>query len=294
MKVLVTGGAGFIGRHVVRGLTDHGHEVVVADRNEHGDVPTVQGDLTDPAVRARAVEGSLDAIVHLAAETSVLGSMQKPAWVHEVNVAATAGLLELAREREVGTFVMASTNAVVGAHDGTITEDLPLRPLTPYGSTKAAAEMLLSGYAGAFAIRTPCLRLSNVYGPGMLAKDSLVPRMFRAAATGGRVQVYGDGRQRRDLVHVHDVADAFVQASASWPSGPTIVGSGTSYDVLTLLSAAREACGRPIAAEHVSAMVGEMREVVVSPRRACGFGWRAEVDLVAGLRSTWADFDPES
>jgi UDP-glucose 4-epimerase len=108
------------------------------------------------------------------------------------------------------------------------------------------------------------------------------------------VQVYGDGRQRRDLVHVHDVADAFVQASASWPSGPTIVGSGTSYDVLTLLSAAREACGRPIAAEHVSAMVGEMREVVVSPRRACGFGWRAEVDLVAGLRSTWADFDPES
>jgi UDP-glucose 4-epimerase len=294
VKVLVTGGSGFIGRHVVRGLTEQGHEVVVADRNEHGVVPTVQGDLTDPAVRARAVDGTLDAIVHLAAETSVLGSMQKPAWVYEVNVAATSGLLELARERECGTFVMASTNAVVGAHDGTITEDLPLRPLTPYGSTKAAAEMLLSGYAGAFGIRTPFLRLSNVYGPGMVAKDSLVPRIFRAAATGGGVQVYGDGLQRRDLVHVHDVARAFVQALESWPSGPTIVGCGTSYDVLTLLNAAREACGRPIAAEHVSAKNGEMRAVVISPGRASDLGWKAEVDLFDGLRSTWADFDPAS
>lgn len=290
MKVLVTGGSGFIGRHVVRMLTDRGDEVVVLDREEHGEVPTVRGEMTDADVRERAVAPGTDAIIHLAAETSVLGSVRRPAWVHEVNVTATAGLLELAREREVGTFVMASTNAVVGQHDGTITEDLPLRPLTPYGSTKAAAEMLMSGYAGAFGLRTPSLRLSNVYGPGMLAKDSLVPRMFRAAAAGGGVEVYGDGRQRRDLVHVHDVARAFLDALVSWPSGPVIVASGVSYDVLDILDAARAACGRPIAAAHVPPKPGEMRAVQVSVQRAVELGWKAEVPLDEGLRSAWADF----
>jgi UDP-glucose 4-epimerase len=294
VKVLVTGGSGFIGRHVVRELLRDDHEVVVVDRVVHGEVPTVQGELTDPAVRDRAVDGSVEGIVHLAAETSVLGSVEKPAWVHQVNVEATAGLLELARERGADTFVLASTNAVVGEHLDVITEDLPLRPLTPYGATKAAAEMLLSGYAGAFGMRTPALRLSNVYGPGMLAKDSFVPRLFRAAAQGGGVQVYGDGRQCRDLVHVHDVARAFALALASWPSGPTIIGSGTSYDVLTMVDAAQEACGRPIAVEHVPAKQGEMPAVVVSNERAGSLGWKPEVELVEGLRSAWADFDPEA
>ena len=296
MKVLVSGGSGFIGRHVVRALVESGHDVVVADRVAHDgqpEVPSVLGDLRDVEVRDRAVTHDLDAIVHLAAETSVLGSVQRPALVTEVNVDVTAGLLELARERDVGAFVLASTNAVVGPHDGTITESLPLRPLTPYGATKAAAEMLMSGYAGAFGMRTPALRLTNVYGPGMTAKDSFVPRLFRAAAAGGRVEIYGDGAQRRDLVHVHDVARAFVLAVESWPSGPVIIGSATSYDVLTLVDAAREASGRPIEAEHVPAKQGEMRAVVVSHDHAATLGWKPEVGLVEGLRSAWSDFDPE-
>jgi UDP-glucose 4-epimerase len=291
-SVLVTGGSGFVGRHVVRTLIADGHRVVVADRQEHPDVPTVVGDLSDPGVRDRAVTDEVEAVVHLAAETSVLGSVQRPAAVHRVNVEATAALLELARERGVEAFVLASTNAVVGAYDGTFTEEVPLRPLTPYGATKAAGEMLVSGYAGAYGLRAPVLRLTNVYGPGMKDKDSFVPRMLRAAGRDGGVQVYGDGLQRRDLVHVDDVARAFALAVAGWPSGPTIVGSGTSVTVLDLLEAARAATGRAIPAEHVPAKEGEMPAVVVDVSRARSLGWAPTVSLAEGMATAWADLVP--
>ena len=296
LNVLVTGGSGFIGRHVVAALQANGHRVTVVDRVQFPDdaVPCVTGELEDPAVRERAVEAGTDAIVHLAAETSVLGSMEKPALVHRVNVDVTAALLELAREREVGAFVMASTNAVVGEIDGTMTELAPLAPLTPYGATKAAGEMLMSGYAGAYGIRTPALRLTNVYGPGMQHKDSFVPRMLRAAATGEGVQVYGDGLQRRDLVHVADVAQAFVLAAEGWPSGPVIIGSGVSPTVLDVFEAAREATGRPIEAVHVEAKPGEMRAVLLDTALARSRGWAPRLSLAEGLRAAWADFAPVS
>jgi UDP-glucose 4-epimerase len=297
MRVLVTGGAGFIGRHVVAALRTDGHQVSVVDRvafndPDGPDTTSVTGELEDPAVREAAVTDDLDAVVHLAAETSVLGSMERPALVHRVNVDVTAALLELCRQRGVGTFVMASTNAVVGAIDGTMTEQVPLAPLTPYGATKAAGEMLLSGYHGAYGLRTVALRLTNVYGPGMHHKDSFVPRLMRAAADHEGVQVYGDGRQRRDLVHVTDVARAFASAVLDWPSGPVIIGSGTSDTVLDLVEAAREATGCPIPATHVEAKPGEMPAVVVDTSEARRRGFVAQVSLVEGMRSAWADFTP--
>lgn len=294
LRVLVTGGSGFIGRHVVAALRADGHAVTVVDRMPFDDpgVHEVTGELEDSALRHQAVAAGTDAVVHLAAETSVLGSVHRPAHVHRVNVDVTAALLELCRERDVPAFVLASTNAVVGSFDGTMTEQVPLAPLTPYGATKAAAEMLLSGYAGAYGMRTPSLRLTNVYGSGMHHKDSFVPRLMRAAAESGGVQVYGDGTQRRDLVHVGDVARAFASAVVAWPSGPVIVGSGSSRTVLELVDAAREATGRPIGTEHVPAKPGEMPAVVVDVSRAAARGWRPEVSLVDGLRSAWADFAP--
>ena len=294
LRVLVTGGSGFIGRHVVAELRHRGHLVTVADRVEFPDpdVATVTGDLCQDDIRERAVTPGTDAIVHLAAETSVLGSIERPALVHRTNVEMTAALLELARECNIGAFVFASTNAVVGPRDGIITEDLPLAPMTPYGATKAAAEMLLSGYSGAYGLRTPALRLTNVYGTGMREKDSFIPRLLRAAAIGEGVQIYGDGQQRRDLVHVSDVAWAVAQAVSHWPSGPVIIGSGHSHSVQHLAQAAREATGCAIPGQPVAAKPGEMPAVAVDISLARSRGYEPAVSLAEGIRAAWADFTP--
>jgi UDP-glucose 4-epimerase len=293
-RVLVTGGSGFVGRSVVAELHRQGVDVVVADRDPFpGDgVTLVQGDLRDPAVRDRAVTGELTGIVHLAAITSVLMSAEQPQETYQNNVEMTQGLLELARERGTGPFVLASTNAVVGnVGTSTITEQSPLRPLTPYGATKAACEMLLSGYAGAYGMTTAALRFTNIYGPGMAAKDSFVPRLMRAALSGGGVQVYGDGKQARDLVHVEDVATAIVTAWQRGFSGTAIIGAATSVTVLDLIEAARQATGRPIPAEHVPAKTGEMPAVIVDISRAkTELDYRPRYELADGLRTVWADF----
>lgn len=292
-RLLVTGGTGFIGRRVVESLRAAGAAVTVADLVPYPDpaVPTVVGDLRQASVRYAAVDAGLTGIVHLAAVTSVLGSLREPARVHEVNVDVTAGLLELARLRGIGRFVMSSTNAVTGdVGDATIHEDLPLRPLTPYGATKAAAEMLLSGYAGGYGMTTCALRFTNVYGPGMWEKDSLVPRLMRAARTGRTIEVYGSGRQRRDLVHVDDAVAGLRHAWRTGHVGPLVIGSGRSISVLDLIDAARRATGTDLPARHVAAKPGEMPAVVVSIDRARGLGYRPSVDLDDGLAGVWDEF----
>jgi UDP-glucose 4-epimerase len=293
-RVLVTGGSGFVGRSVVAEFRKHGVDVVVADREPFpgGGVTHVPGDLTDPAVRDRAVTDDLAGIVHLAAITSVLRSAEQPQETFASNVAMTQGLLELARRRGVAPFLLASTNAVVGnVGTATITEDSPLHPLTPYGATKAACEMLLSGYAGAYGMTTCALRFTNIYGPGMAAKDSFVPRLMRAALTGGGVQVYGDGRQARDLVHVEDVATAVVTAWQRRLIGTAIIGAARSVTVLDLIEAARTATGAALPAEHVPAKTGEMPAVIVDVSRArAELDYRPRYTLADGLRTVWEDF----
>ncbi|HEX5407268.1 MAG TPA: NAD(P)-dependent oxidoreductase [Pseudonocardiaceae bacterium] len=293
-RVLVTGGSGFVGRSVVAEFQRRGVDVVVADRDPFpgAGVAWVPGDLTDPAVRDRAVTADLDGIVHLAAITSVLRSAEQPQETFQNNVEMTQGLLELARTRGVAPFVLASTNAVVGnVGTSTITEHSPLHPLTPYGATKAACEMLLSGYAGAYGMVTCALRFTNIYGPGMAAKDSFVPRLMRAALSGGGVQVYGDGKQSRDLVHVEDVATTLVNAWQRRFGGTAIVGAATSVTVLDLIEAARTATGAPLPVEHVPAKTGEMPAVIVDTAKACAeLDHRPKYELADGLRTVWDDF----
>jgi UDP-glucose 4-epimerase len=292
-RVLVTGGAGFIGRRLVRALTAAGHDVAVVDlRPYSGDgVEMVTGDIRDDAVLARAVRPGTDTIIHLAAITSVVDSIDDPVGTYQTNVAATASLLELARTTGVTTFLLASTNAVVGnVGDETITERSPLRPLSPYGATKAAAEMLLSCYAGVYGMTTCAMRFSNVYGPGMQQKDSFIPRLMRAARDGKGVQVRGDGSMVRDVVHVDDVVQGILAAWRAGHIGPVILGSGQSVSVMDMVEAARSVTGAPLPVEHVPVGPGEMPAVLLDTSVARGLGYVPGYDLKSGLATVWPEF----
>ena len=294
-RVLVTGGAGFIGRRVVRALLAEGHEVTVADLRAFPDpeVRSVVGDLCDPDGPARAVRPGTDAIIHLAAFTYVVASVADPVSTYRLNTDATARLLEVAREHEVGTFLFASTNAVTGNVGGaTITEQTVLRPLTPYGATKSAAEMLLSSYANCYGMACASLRFSNVYGPGMTEKDSFVPRLMRAARDGEGVQVRGDGSMIRDLVHVDDAVQGVMAAWAAGYTGPLILGAGRSVTVNEMVTTARRVTGAPIPVEHVPVGNGEMPAVVVDISAARAIGYRPVIDLETGMATVWPDFNP--
>lgn len=294
-RVLVTGGAGFIGRRVVRALMAEGHEVTVADLRAFPDpdVRSVKGDLCDPGVPERAVRPGTDVIIHLAAVTSVLASVNDPVSTHRLNVDVTARLLELAREHDAATFLLASTNAVTGnVGSSVISEQTVLRPLTPYGASKAAGEMLLGAYANCYGMTGAALRFSNVYGPGMSEKDSFVPRLMRAARDGDGVQVRGDGTMMRDLVHVDDVVQGVLAAWRARHTGPLILGSGHSVSVNEMVATARKVTGAPIPVEHVPVGNGEMPAVVVDISAARAIGYAPTHGLESGMATVWPEFDP--
>jgi UDP-glucose 4-epimerase len=293
-RVLVTGGSGFIGRHVVADLIGAGARVKVVDLVAHPDpsIDVVQGDIVDPDVLAQAMAGGIDAIVHLAAVTSVLKSIEHPHLTYRTNVEGTNALLEAGREAGATALVFASTNAVTGPmEEPAITERATLKPLTPYGATKAAGEMLMAAYTASFGLRCAILRLTNVYGPGMQAKDSIVARLMRSIRLGGTFEIYGDGTQVRDYVHAADVT-AGVRLGLTTPewAGPVVIGSGRSLSVLEVVDAVRRVTGAELTVTHGPARAGEMPAVIVDPSRARSLGWSPQFSLEQGLVGVWQEW----
>jgi UDP-glucose 4-epimerase len=293
-RILVTGGAGFIGRHVVAELLREGARVRVLDLEPHPDptVDAVRGDIACPEVVAAALKGGCDAIVHLAAATSVLRSVERPELTYRTNVAGTQLLLEAGRRAGVRALVFASTNAVTGPMSApAISETAALRPLTPYGATKAAGEMLMSAYTASYGLRCVALRLTNVYGPGMQAKDSIVARLMRAIRLGSTFEIYGDGTQVRDYVHAADVTAAVRLGleREEW-TGPVVVGSGRSLSVLEVLDAVRRVTGAELHVTHGPARPGEMPAVIVDPSRARALGWEPRYSFEEGLAGVWEEW----
>ncbi len=295
MKVLVTGGAGFLGHHVVRALRARGDEVVVADLAPFAfEVPGIveqRGDLREQAAIDACFAHRPDAVVHLAAITSVLKSVSDPVGVFASNTEMTQRLLEGCRQHGISRFVFASTNAVVGdVGFDTITASLPLRPLTPYGATKAACEMLMAGYSGSYGVITSANRFTNIYGAEMQLKDSIIARMMKAALAGEGIEIYGDGTQVRDYVYIEDAVNSLLLGLELETSATFIVGGGRSVSVNELHQMTVAATGCEISATHIAPKPGEMPAVIVDISKSKDAGFVPTWSLERGLDATWSSF----
>lgn len=302
-KVLITGGCGFVGVNLVDYLRRNTSlDIVVLDNESVGRrqylepyaVKFVQGDIRD-AGRVEAAVAGASAIVHLAADTGVIGSVEKPMANFAANVEGTMTLLEAARRASISRFVFASTGgAIIGEIQPPVHEAMVPRPVSPYGASKLAAEGYLSAYAGAYGMKTIALRFSNVYGPRSYHKGSVVAQFFKDVLAQRPITIYGDGSQTRDFVHVEDICHAIALAlTVPQAGGVYQLGSGVATSVNTLLEAVRLTV-QPRQMPSVSYRpfrAGEIRHThsrIDKARAELGFAPRA--NLADGLRQTWEWF----
>ncbi|PWU22842.1 UDP-glucose 4-epimerase GalE [Candidatus Cerribacteria bacterium 'Amazon FNV 2010 28 9'] len=214
MNILVTGGAGFLGKPLCRALRTHGHTVKVLDKKENTEFPTVIGDILDEAKVATALEG-IDVVFHLASFIEAGESVQKPYEYTQNNVLGTVILLETMRKQGIKTMIFSSSAAVYGEPlQVPIKEDDRTMPINPYGMTKLAMEALASSYSYAYGFTCVALRYFNLYGPGEdhEPETHAIPRFIQQIREGTQVTVWGNGEHQRDFVYVDDIVDAHIKA----------------------------------------------------------------------------------
>ena len=301
MKVLITGGAGFIGSHVVDRCVDAGHQVAVVDDLSTGNrqqvnsaarlhVVDIRSAALDDVFRAETP----DAVVHLAAQASVARSVANPSLDAQINVLGSINLFEGCRRAGARRIVYVSTGgAGYGDTDVIPTpEDHPSRPVSPYGTSKVAAELYLACWEALHEVRGVVLRLANIYGPrqdpqgeaGVIA--IFTDRLLR----GEPCIINGDGLQTRDYVYVGDVAEAARLALERIEvTGPVNIGTGVETSVVTLFERVRAAAGSAGKAQHAPARPGEQRRSLLDASRARRLlDWVPRVALDEGLRRTIA------
>ncbi|MDA0699742.1 MAG: NAD-dependent epimerase/dehydratase family protein [bacterium] len=309
-SVLVTGGAGFIGSHVVEALLARGRQATVLDGLSTGrtenlpDDPRVHlvvGDVADPRALADALRGCRW-VVHLAATASVQHSIDDPIGSHRVNYEATLRLLEGARRSGVERIVYASSAAIYGdAQQPPVDELGPLDPQTPYAIDKLAGEQALAFYRRVHGLQGVALRFFNVYGPRQ-RDDSpysgVISLFQRRVRCGEAVTVFGDGGQTRDFVYVADVAHAVVELLLRPEAPPATainVGSGRATSVLDLMDAVESTVGARLARSFAAPRSGEVRHSRANVERLRGaLGWIPTTTLETGLRRCSAVAAPPS
>jgi len=298
-RALVTGGAGFIGHHLVRRLIADGYEVCVLDnfatgrreRLEGLDVDLVEGDLRSYERAHAAVRGA-ELVFHLGALPSVPRSVQDPLTTGAVNVEGTLNVLLAARDEGVGRLVFASSSSVYGASPKLPkTEADQALPISPYGVSKLAAEHYCRASATVYELETVSLRLFNVFGPGqdpLSQYAAVVPRFIAAFASGDRPIVYGDGTQTRDFTYVDDVVEAFVIAADTQSAARGLVlnvAAGRETPILHLIASLAEVFGRTVDPQFEPARLGEVQRSWGDATQAHRvLGWRPKWSLTNALR----------
>lgn len=315
-RVVVTGGAGYIGSHAVRALVDAGHAVAVLDDLSAGHaasvpagVPLVRAAIHDvAAVRALLVEHRADAVMHFAAWLAVGESVQKPLDYYQNNVTGTLGVLEAMRDAGVTRFVFSSTCAVYGEPARVpIVETLDRQPINAYGETKLTIERALPHLERAYGLRWMALRYFNAAGAhpdGSIGEDHdpelhLIPLAIRAATGGRPLKVFGsdyptpDGTCQRDYVHVCDLAEAHLCALAALETGAPCaaynLGTGTPQSVRVVIDTVSRVVGSPVAWEAAPRRAGDPAQLYAAGDRARGeLQWTPRyADLEVIVRHAW-------
>ncbi|MDK2384492.1 MAG: NAD-dependent epimerase/dehydratase family protein [Candidatus Korarchaeota archaeon] len=288
MKVLVTGGSGFIGRSVLEELLLRGHDVISLDLIEPSiAVPFVVGDIRDFETLRNAARG-VNAIIHLAAIVSAVEAMEKPLDTFRTNVEGTLNVAETAR-RENAKVVYAGSVAVYGEPKSLpVSEDHPVHPTNIYGSTKLAGESILLGYSGSYGLPVTSLRFFNVYGPHMKPGPyaGVIYKFLERLKGGKPLRIEGDGKQTRDFVYVGDVARAVVLALESDATGVYNVGTGREISILELARLLFSLTGMDTGLEFAPPRPGDIRRSRADISKIRRLGWEPSIDLERGLRRT--------
>ena len=299
MRVLVTGGAGFIGSHLTDGFLARGDEVTVADDLSagragrlDGQVPLHKVSIADAAAFTALIRQIRpELICHLAAQIDVRSSVNAPAEDAGVNVVGTVNVLEAAREVDARVMFASSGGALYG-RDAPVPspEDVPPLPESPYGIAKYCAEQYIGLYNRLHGTRHSVLRLANVYGPRQdPAGEAGVITIFCASVLAGREPtIYGDGTQTRDYVYVGDAVRAFLAAGDSGRPGTWNIGAGVEVSVLDLVAIIGVVAGKGVRPAFAPARPGELlRSAVATERAASELGWRAGTPLAEGVRRVY-------
>ncbi|MDQ4019630.1 MAG: NAD-dependent epimerase/dehydratase family protein [Actinomycetota bacterium] len=303
MRAIVTGGAGFIGSHLVDALAARGADVVALDDLSRGRPEDVNpaASLVPADIRdGDAVEGTFadlrpDVCFHLAAQADVRVSVADPAFDAEVNLIGTVRILEAARAQGAQVVFASTGGAIYGECEEPAPETSERRPLSPYGASKLAGEEYLATWNRLYGTAHVALRYGNVYGPRQdpYGEAGVVAIFFGRLAAGRPFRIFGDGRQTRDYVYVGDVVDATL-AAAGKSGGVFNVGTGRETSVLDLADACRRISGVDVDPEFAPPRIGELQRSVLDPSLAeRELGFRARTSLDEGLTATWESIRSE-
>ena len=309
MKWLVTGGCGFIGTNFVSRLLALGEKVYIIDNLSASGIPNIFGniqkiypkDIPNEA-RASLIIGDIrdkdlaiaagsdaDVIVHLAASTGVLPSIENPGFDCDVNVIGTLNYLESARHNSCKAFVLASSGAPLGEQLPPIHEDMVPKPISPYGASKLSGEAYCSAFHGSFGIRAMAFRFSNVYGPNCKHKESVIARFIKRAISGKPLIIYGDGSQTRDFIHVEDLVNAIILSVENGQGGHIYqIATQVETPILTVANIIKrrfeDFLSREVSIIEEAFRKGEVMKNYADISKAANIlGWQPERTLERGI-----------